>query len=362
MAEKIPTEREAAAKLLEVLEEDPPFRPTPKAVKKVAQELFPDMDIEEVAKRAFRKAYAWTAEAIEALRTDLGISTDPSDQDLKRLALEVRSTLRRGLEVEVKFDHPDGAIFHVCGKGERPVGGYLCTTKYRFRLRGFSPSPNFAVTAKAGRVEARVAGGLALRRRRAFLRAVEPEQVEAALAEVRSLPSFLAVMGLSDLKRALVALSKLEEDEVRREGSYLLVREGDTRILRRGTLLGSPDLDAALLLGKHVTLSYPRGLEIALKGKFELKDRMALQDFALRFEGEEARYDGGLFWGPASGDLRYRLASLMRGTLKFFLERASRSPKMRALVEELARSEDPLEAPKDEAFFRRLELRFLTKF
>jgi hypothetical protein len=51
----------------------------------------------------------------------------------------------------------------------------------------------------------------------------------------------------------------------------------------------------------------------------------------------------------------------MRGSLRKEPEKASPSPKMRALIEELAESEDPLEAPKDEAFFRKVELRLLAK-
>ncbi len=358
--EKTPRrEQEAVAKLLVVLEEDPLSRSAPEILRKVAQRLFPNMDIEKVAKRAVREAHARTAEAIEALRKDLGIPTDPSDRELKHLALEIRDTLRRGLRVEARSDYPGGIVFYVCEKGERPVG-CLCESKRRFRSRGGSLSKSFRMIAEVGWVETYAAGGLVLQRERAFLRAVRPEQVEEALAETRSLPSFLAALGLSELEGALVALSKLEDGEVRQEGSYLLVREGNTRILRRGALFGSPDLDAAFLTEKRVTLSYPRGLEIALKGETMYEKDMLLREFALRFEGEEARYERGPSFNLA-GDFRYQLASHMRGVLRDGLKEASRLPKMRALVEELAGSEDPLEAPKDEAFFRRVELRLLAK-
>jgi hypothetical protein len=360
-----PETEEVVTRLLKLLEEDPPHRPTPNAVEKEARSLFPDTDFKEVAKRAFREAYAQAVEALEALRKDLGIPTDPSNQQLKRLALEIKNTLRRGLRVEVRSDHPGEVVFYVCEKGERPAW-WMCKSERRFRPRGRSPSVGLRVMAEVGRVGAHMAGGLVVRRDGAFLRAGGPERVKAALEEVRSLPSFLAALGLSDLEEALEVLSRLEDGEVRREGSYLLVRGGNTRILRRGEFLGSPKLDAAFFLGGRVSLSYPRGLEIALRGEFESEDRVLLREFALRFEGEEARYDGtgkekGIFWGFTAGDLRYRLAYLTRWSLKGELQKASRSPKMRILVEELARSEDPLEAPKDEAFFRRVELRLLTK-
>jgi hypothetical protein len=358
-------EQEAVARLLKVLEEDPYLRHKPKAVEEKARRLFPDMDFKKIARGALREARAQAAETIEALRKDLGIPTDPSDHELKRLALEIENTLRRGPRVEVRFEGASEAVFYVCGKGERPVG-CLCRSKRRFRPRGRSPSVGFRVIVERGWTEAYMAGGLVVRRGGAFLRATGPERVEAALAEARSLPSFLAALGLSDLEGALEVLSRLEDSEARRQGPYLLVREGDTRILRRGEFLGSPKLDAAFFLGGRVSLSYPRGLEIALKGEIMFEDKTVLREFTLRLEGGEVRYDGtgegkGIFWGSAAGDLRYRLASLMRGALKDGLEEASRCPKMRALVEELARSEDPLEAPMDEAFFRRAELRLLAK-
>jgi hypothetical protein len=363
--EKTPRrEQEAVAKLLKVLEEDSLLRHWPEGAEKRARKLFPDMDFKKITRRAFREGRAQAAEAVEALRKDLGIPTDPSDRKLKRLTLEIESALRRRSWVDVRFKRAGEAVFYVCDKAEHPLG---CSCKLRRHLcpSGRSPSVGFRAIFEGGQVRAYMAGGLVVRKGRAFLRADGPERVEAALAEARILPSFLAALELSDLEGALSTLSGLEDGEARREGSYLLVREGDTRILRRGEFLGSPNLDAAFFLGKRVSLSYPRGLEIALKGEVVFEDNAVLREFALRFEGEEARHggtrEGKGFSDSAAGDLRRWLASLMWGALKAELEKAPLSPKMRALVEELAQSEDPLEAPKDEAFFRRVELRLLAK-
>jgi hypothetical protein len=357
-------EQEAVARLLKVLEEDSLLRYWPEAAEEKAHRLFPDMDFKKIARRAFREARAQAAEAVEALRKDLGIPTDPSDRELKRLTLEIESALRWRSWVEVKFKRAGEAVFYVCDKAEHPLG-CSCTPKRRLCPSGSSPSVGFRAVFEGGQVRAYMAGGLVVRKGGAFLRANGPERVEAALAEARILPSFLAALGLSDLEGALEVLSRLEDGEARREGSYLLVREGDTRILRRGEFVGSPRLDAAFFLGKRVSLSYPRGLEIALRGEIVFEDNAVLREFALRFEGEEARHDGTRegkgFSNSAAGDLRRWLASLMRGALKAELEEAPLSPKMRALVEELAQSEAPLEAPMDEAFFRRLELRLLAK-
>jgi hypothetical protein len=356
--------QEAVAKFLKVLEEDSLLRDWPEAAEKRARELFPNMDFKKIARRAFREAHAQAAKAVEALRKDLGIPTDSSDRELKRLTLEIESALRRRSWVEVRFKRAGEAVFYVCEEAEHPLG---CSCKLRCHLcpSGSLPSAGFRAIFERGQVRAYMAGRLVVRRGGAFLRADGPERVEAALAEARSLPSFLAALGLSDLEGALSALSGLGDGEARRQGPYLLVREGDTRILRRGEFLGSPKLDAAFFLGQRVSLSYLRGLEIALRGEIVFEDNAVLREFALRFEGEEARHDGTRegkgFSNSAAADLRRWLASLMRGALKAELEEASRSPKMRALVEELARSEDPLEAPKDEAFFRRVELRLLAK-
>jgi hypothetical protein len=363
--EKTPRrEQEAVARLLKVLEEDSLLRHWPEGAEKRARELFPDMDFKKIARRAFREGRAQAAETVEALRKDLGIPTDPSDRVLKRLTLEIESALRRRSWVEVRFKRAGEAVFYVCDKAKHPLG-CSCKSKRHLCPSGSSPSVGFRAMFEGGQVRAYMAGGLVVRKGGALLRADGPERVEAALAEARSLPSFLAALGLSDLEGALEVLSRLENGEVRREGPYLLVREGDTRILRRGEFLGSPKLDAAFFLGGRVSLSYPRGLEIALKGEIVFEDNVVLRKFALRFEGEEARHDGTRegkgFSESAAGDLRYWFTSLMRGALKAELEKAPLSPKMRALVEELARSEDPLEAPKDEAFFRRVELKLLTK-
>ncbi len=357
-------EREAVAKFLKVLEEDGLLRHWPEGAEERARKLFPDMDFKKIVRGAFREGRAQAAEAVEALRKDLGIPSDLSDRELKRLTLEIESALRRRSWVKVRFERAGEAVFYVCDEAKHPLG---CSCKLRHHLcpSGSSPSVGFGAIFEGGQVRAYMAGGLAVQKGGAFLRADRPERVEAALAEARALPSFLAALGLSDLEGALSALSGLEDGEVRREGSYLLAREGDTRILRRGEFLESPKLDAAFFLGERVSLSYPWGLEIALRGEIIFENNVALREFTLRFEGEEARHDGTKegkgFSSSAAGDLRYRLASLMRGALKAGLEEAPLSPKMRALIEELAQSEDPLEAPKDEAFFQRVELRLLAK-
>jgi Arc/MetJ-type ribon-helix-helix transcriptional regulator len=42
--------------------------------------------------------------------------------------------------------------------------------------------------------------------------------------------------------------------------------------------------------------------------------------------------------------------------------KTERSPRMRALLEELGESENPLEAPRSEEFFQKVHMRALAKF
>jgi hypothetical protein len=200
------------------------------------------------------------------------------------------------------------------------------------------------------------------RRGRAFLHANGLEEVKKALQEVQKLPSLFSALGLSDLEGALSALSGLEEGEVKVVGPYTLTREGNVRILRRGSLFGDPDTDGVFLRGKPVTLAFSPDLHITLKLRklFGWKGRVSLEDLIIRWMGEVARFDGEEVW--KYGTSKNLIQALVRETLKRWLERPLSSPRMRALIEELAQYEDFLEASKDEDFLRRVHLRTLSNF
>jgi hypothetical protein len=136
--------------------------------------------------------------------------------------------------------------------------------------------------------------------------------------------------------------------------------QGNVRILRRGSLFGDPDTDALFLRGKPVTLALSPDLRITLKlkGLFGWKGRVTLEEFTVRWMDEEARFDGEGVW--KYGTSKNLIQALVRETLKRWLERPISSPRMRALIEELA--QEDLEAPKGEDFFRRVHLRALSNF
>lgn len=75
-------------------------------------------------------------------------------------------------------------------------------------------------------------------------------------------------MGLSDLEDAIEALLALGEGEERVEGGYILARSGGFWALWRGTFLGDPNLDVALLAGQKVGLPPIEGVALSFKVRF----------------------------------------------------------------------------------------------
>jgi len=356
-------EKEAVAKLHYLLEEEPPpGGPTPKVVQEVAQRLFPGMNSRSLARRALEEAYAQAMEVIEALRVDLGLSA--SHHEWESFTQEIQQTLTDGCRFEVKCP------FVRVGRPERRAVFWFCDRKNRwknwhqrhFPLSTPPSSEDFEVVAQAGRVEVWSADRLVARRGRAFLHANGLDEVKKALQDAQRLPSLFSALGLSDLEEALSALLELEKGEVKVLGSYTLTREGNIRILRRGNLFGDPNTDALFLRGKPVTVAFSPDLHITLKlkGLFGWKGRVALEDLTIRWMGEVARFDGEQVWKyGTSGNL---IQALVRETLKRWLERPLSSPRMRALIEELAQGEDLLQVLKSEEFLRRVHLRALSNF
>lgn len=113
--------------------------------------------------------------------------------------------------------------------------------------------------------------------------------LEEALKTVISLRPVLLAMDLSDLEDGLAALRGMKNGERRIEEGYTLIRDGEVWFLKRGSFMGDPDLDRALLRGELVTLSFPEDVEIAFKAKF-FKDQLSLVQGHFRFGEEVARF------------------------------------------------------------------------
>ena len=204
--------------------------------------------------------------------------------------------------------------------------------------------------------------GLYARKGRAYLEANVLTDTGATLAGVRSFAPLFAFLGLADLEEALLALEELKDGEVRRKGAYLLAREGGAKLLFRGSLTGSPDLDAALLLGREVVLG---------TGEITLRVRVRVET---GINGPRMRIEAGaLEWGEEVVSLAsssgYELGVQERNALIHLLhdalQRSSRaappSSRMRGLIEELVDG-NPLEALKAEDLPSRAYMRLLSHY
>jgi hypothetical protein len=226
-----------------------------------------------------------------------------------------------------------------------------------------SPVPRgFQLAAYVGRVDVKTASGLLARRGRAFLRAQRSERVEEALQVVKALRSFFAALGLADLEAALEVLAKLVYGEARTEGPHVLLREVGLWVLRTGFVLGDLSSTKDFLTRGRAVLSYPHGLEIALRGHFWWQPQLGLEELTIRWGNDVVRF-GRPHDGPeprADPLSRDPVGSMVRLMLEWAPRWDSLTPRVKTLIEELRGSESPLEAPKDPGFFRRLHLRTLS--
>jgi len=340
--------REAIERVLRALHEQPrKYRPDRKRVERAVQAVVPGEDPRALAEEVLRELRKRVEEVVDGLWRALGASSPPP--------LEVRKALERGDRVEVRCsERLSGRALVDLGrrKGSVHVPSTL-RLEASVALKG----------SKGGDVALEVEGPFSLfaRRGRASLYAEDLAEVKEARRLAKAFRPLFEALGLGDLEGALLALATLEDGEARYEGPYVLARKGELFALRRGSLLGSPALDGAFLTGgERVVLTYGGGLEIAFQTRPGRKF-VWLSEVEVRWGKEAARYRG---WSPAVEVADEGAAGvLLRETLKLWLKASPWSwefPKVRALVEELARAEDPLEALEDPGFLRRMHLRALA--
>ena len=150
-------------------------------------------------------------------------------------------------------------------------------------------SGNFYLTAWPG-VPKVYLPNLHATRGRVFFRERE-RNLERALKNARALRPLFASLGLSDLEGAMEALAGLKDGEARMEGDYVLARGGETYVLRRGSVLGDPRLDGAVLLGKSARLSFPGDVEFTFKTRWGL-DSAEIDWAHIRLGGEKILLHG----------------------------------------------------------------------
>jgi len=360
----------AVEEILEALDREfGRYRPTLKTVESVAWELGLEGDPKALARRALKEARSRVEQVVEGLRKSLKTPLP--------LPSQVREALERGDSWRL-FPHylfPGRMLMSPKGAGARgPIPApssldLLDTWPREVTLEG----------SKGGNVAFVVEGPYFLfaRRDRTSFRARELDHLREATGLASAFRPLFDAMGLSGLEEALRALPELKEGEVRTQGPYVLARRrgsstGSLWALGRGGLFGNPLLDRAFLVGGRVDLHYPEDLkisfdvEVRVEGEGSLETRLAVEIKELKVcWGGEAVFcaDPSLRAKGTNGDLPQTL--LLRA-LYLWLEKryalVGWTPRMRALVEELASSGNPLEAPNDPEFFRRVHLRALASF
>jgi hypothetical protein len=351
---------EAVRRTLLALREDPDPHPlTLERAERAVREAVPEEeDPEAVAKEVLAVVQGRVRKAVFGLLESLGSADSRARRVLERALLS-------GRHVEVWCSS-------VPAEPRAELGKRAAVVQVQGRKEPLVlPPPREdcprAVLAgnKVGEVAAHfgILSGLSAREGRALFRDRGLENVRGALGVAKAFRPLFRAWGLGDLEEALGALAGLKDGEARTEGPYVLVREGDLFALRRGRLFGSLALERAFLTGgEELSFSLPEELEIAFTAEFSWSS-VRVGTLRLRWGEETARYPWAYPYVEATDEGAPGL--LVRRTLEEWLKRPSElpeSPRMRALIGELAHSKDPLEAPNDPGFFRRVRLRAVGLF
>ncbi len=220
----------------------------------------------------------------------------------------------------------------------------------------------------------------------AFFHGKLGEELEETLRFVQVLRPLFQALGHPDLEGALEALVGFKGKEARFHGPYVLVWSGEPEepaFLRKESPFGDPLLDAAFFLEGKVVLRYPR-VKVTLEGQLDNESRkrhFRMTKLVFDWEGMKASFVGGLSQGYLSCDLAFDQhpgARLIQKGAEAILARdlSDRKdplfcklrpnlllpPKMRAFLETLIETEDPLRDLGDEDFFRQVALRLLSSF
>jgi hypothetical protein len=223
--------------------------------------------------------------------------------------------------------------------------------RFRFPFPDFLPE-NLDVTAGTGWVTLHTSSGLLATNGRVFFKTNNQSDLEKALETVKVLRPVLSAMDLPDIGDALGKLEKLKHGEARMEGPYVLARMGSYWVLRRGLILGDPQLDGALLADQEVGLSFSEKIEVAFRF-YWWREEVNLDYVRFRL-GEETIYlwKNGLSTGcpldldPVTKVIRSRIEQAFdyheRSGHGGLLEEAS--PKMLAFLRAFAKRENPFHA------------------
>jgi hypothetical protein len=320
-----------------------------RATREAAEELGVEGDLEPLYRRVLAEGKRWQKAALDVLCGILEVRLPPWAEERLRdertwEAVKVWfSPGRRWQKAFLKFFWDEGGALS-------------------FRLRRGYCSEKLCLAAWPGGALVVTVHDLYARRGYAFWMSAASWQIGEVLREVRSFAPLFAFMGLADLEEALLTLGELGDGEARTKGPYVLAREGETRLLRRGSLFGDPGLDMAFFLGRKVVLSSPGGPRLSVKAKVVKEEESGLhigvERGRLEWEGEEVQFSS---WTKEPINSINLLPDLLKGAMNAGLEPSDPSPKMRALIDTLKESEDPIGALKGEDLLRKVHLRLLFR-
>jgi len=324
-----------AEAIIRVLEEDLlPFTPNEVAV--AAQGLGIKGDIKAISYEVLEEGVRRAMEAVRGLRETFGELPYPES------VLEER--LREGGWFSVTLSQSGLSLYGLEGKGVQGQGhrkkSALLLTDGEFTVptRDGKFTGSFYSYAWPGVPKVHLRNLLAARERVFF--EDYGYRLKDALDNVRALRPLFASLGLSDLEGAMEALAGLKDGEARMEGDYVLARGGETYVLRKGSVLGDPRLDGAVLLGREVRLAFPGDTEIAFKMRWTPEG--AGLDWAHIRLGEEEVF---LHGRPTSVTPIHRnplLSEVRRALVRELEERRGEfSPEALAFFRAFARHEDP---------------------
>ncbi len=375
--------QEIAALLREELR---PF--TRKEIKVAIRErsLRPEAEVETLAQKVYEEGVRWTTEVLESFWDDLlyvsslGEATGVGGEwkpggpaggeevwidkvDSLQAMFGIRKNLSRGGSVQVWCTFVKGGEDYDVESEDFDEEGGEGTVSVHIEDKGaklldvtlFLPEPppfnmEFHLEAGVGFVDFtsrfRAVNG------RVYFMGFIAEHVEESLKIARNLRSGFQAMGIDGLEEAIEALRDLKKGEARSHGAYTLARTEDFWFLYRGPLLGEPELDERLVLGEPVTLSFPGGVEMALKAIF-WEQGVRLDSFTIRLGEETLRFglrfglpqfSAGIFSknpvvGAIQAGLNQELWLMEEGWGRAPLSEAS--PQALALLRVLAQHEDP---------------------
>ncbi len=263
-----------------------------------------------------------------------------------------------GEEVPGKRSFPEGELAEemvAMVRFMRKLGDLPLEDGYAL-LPASGPFRVLVAKTKPGLVEISIDSGFHAVNDRVFFQGKSLEEVGKALRAVEALRPYFSHVGLADLGEALLVLRDLEEGEARAEGPYFLARNGRW-FLRRGLMLGDPELDRDLISGELVTLSFPGDVGFSLRASLERDGletwKLRLLEVGIRYKGEDVRL--GPHFSPVDvlrddpvfeaiqnvlqrelKSLEIKLPSPLAASL------GACSPKMIAFLKAFVRSEDPL--------------------